>query len=209
MPGDDVTARVRAVWDRYAPKYDRSMHLQRFLFGDGRPWACAQAHGDVLEVAIGTGLNMPYYPGDARLTGIDISPAMLAIAVDRARRLGMRVDLREGDAQALPFGDASFDAVVCTLSLCSVPDDKSAIAEMRRVLRPGGRLILFDHVASNHRVIRAGQSLLEKLTLRQAGEYQTRRPLPLVMAAGFTIEHSERMKAGVIERLTAVKSGPP
>jgi ubiquinone/menaquinone biosynthesis C-methylase UbiE len=159
----------------------------------------------VLEVAVGTGLNLPCYPSGTRLTGIDFSPAMLAIAQDRARELGLAADLREASADALPFPDASFDTVVCTVSLWNIPDDRAAIGEMFRVLRPGGRLVLLDHVASDRRWALAIERLLEPLFLRQSGDYLTRRPLPHVMAAGFTIEHSERLKAGIIERVTAAK----
>lgn len=179
---------------------------ERYLFTGGRPWACAQAAGEVLEVAVGTGLNLPHYPPAIRLTGVDTSPAMLAGARNRAAELGLQADLRQADAQELPFPDGSFDTVLCTLALCCIPDDRAAIAEMHRVLRPGGRLILMDHVASGNPVIRAGQWLAERFTLRATGEYLTRRPLPLVIAAGFTIEHRQRLRAGIVERVTAVKA---
>jgi ubiquinone/menaquinone biosynthesis C-methylase UbiE len=159
----------------------------------------------VLEVAVGTGLNLPYYPQGITLAGVDLSPAMLAIARNRARMLGMAVDLREASADALPFPGASFDTVVCTVSLCNIPGDRAAITEMYRVLRPCGRLILLDHVASDRRWVLGIERWLEPLTLRMNGDYLTRRPLPLVEAAGFTITHSQRSKAGIIERLTAVK----
>lgn len=202
---DDV-ARLRGRWERYAPHYDRDMgFFERLQFGGGREWVCSQAGGDVLEVAIGTGRNLPFYPDGVRLTGIDFGPAMLGIARKRAAELGREVDLREGDAQALTFPHASFDTVVCTLSLCGVPDDRAAIAEMHRVLRPGGKLLLLDHIGSHHRLIRLGQQLLEKLTLRIIGDHQTRRPLPLVEQAGFVIQRRERLKAGTMERLTAIK----
>ncbi len=96
--------------------------------------------------------NFPFYPQGVRLSGIDLSPAMLEIARKRAEELGVDADLGEGDAQQLPFADASFDTVVCTLSLCTIPDDRRAIAEMKRVLRPGGRLLLLDHVRASSKV---------------------------------------------------------
>jgi ubiquinone/menaquinone biosynthesis C-methylase UbiE len=193
------------MWDAFAPRYDRTMRFfDRVQFGGGRQWVCSRARGDVLEVAVGTGLNLPFYPPDVRLTGVDLSPAMLAIARERASGLGREVDLREGDAQALPFGDASFDTVVCTLSLCAIPE-RAAVAEMWRVLRPGGRLLLLDHVGSHWWPIWAGQKLLEAFTARVAGEYQTRRPLTVVAAAGFTVEETRRLKAGTVERVAAVK----
>jgi ubiquinone/menaquinone biosynthesis C-methylase UbiE len=200
---------TRRIWDRCAPRYDKSMNWpDRALFGGGREWACAQAAGDVLEVAVGTGRNLPFYgPRVSSLTGIDLSPGMLAIARDRARELGREADLRTGNAEALDFGEASFDMVICTLSLCSIPDDHAAIAEMYRVLKPGGQLVLFDHVASHHWWVRVPQKLLEQVTLRTIGDYQTRRPLPLVAAQGFVVSHSQRFKLGWVERLVAVK--PP
>jgi ubiquinone/menaquinone biosynthesis C-methylase UbiE len=109
------------------------------------------------------------------LTGVDLSPAMLAIARQRAEDLGLAADLREADAEALPFSNASFDTVVCTLCLCTIPDDRAAIGEMWRVLRPGGRLLLLDHIGSTWPPIYAAQWLLERLTVRAAGEHFTRR----------------------------------
>jgi ubiquinone/menaquinone biosynthesis C-methylase UbiE len=193
-----------------ALRYDRDMRrLEPLLFGrDARAWVCAQARGDILDVAIGTGLNLPHYPPGVRLTGADLSPVMLAAAAKRAADLGLTVDLRDAEAEHLPFPDASFDTVVCTLSLCSVADDRAAIAEMHRVLRPGGQLLLLDHVAAPNRILLALQRLWEKVTLRFAGDYQTRHPLPLVEEAGFAVLDSRRSRAGTVERLRAIKPMP-
>lgn len=203
---DDAVAHQRRLWERMAPRYDRQIRFwERVLFGDARAWCCSRATGDVLEVAIGTGRNLPSYPDSVRLTGIDLSPAMLRIAADRAHAAGHDVELHEGDAHALPFADTSFDTVVCTFSLCNIPDSHQAIAEMHRVLRPGGRLILADHVASTSRVALAVQRLIEKLTIRFAGDHLTRRSLPVVVDSGFTIEMQQRYGKGIIERLVAHK----
>jgi ubiquinone/menaquinone biosynthesis C-methylase UbiE len=205
----DVTVeneRLRKLWQEYAPRYDRDIgRLERMLLDDGRAWVCGQAKGEVLEVAIGTGRNLEFYPAGVSLTGLDLSPAMLDLARDRAAALGREVELREGEAHELPFQDSSFDTVVCTMGLCSVPDERPVIAEMYRVLRPGGRLLLLDHVGSHHKLIFLWQRLLEKSMLRQCGDYQTRRPLPLVQQAGFVIEYQRRLKLGVVERVTARK----
>ena len=208
MTDQDGRDRVRRQWERYAPRYDRDMgFFERLQFGGGREWVCSRAVGEVLEVAIGTGRNLAFYPDEVRLTGIDFSPAMLDIARRRATELGREVTLREADAQALPFPDATFDTVVCTLGLCGFPDDGAAIAEMYRVLRPGGTLLLLDHVGSSHRVVHAGQALLEKMTLRMLGDHQTRRPLPLVERAGFVVTRQVRLKLATVERLAATKPG--
>ncbi len=198
--------RTRELWDRYSAVYDRRIErTERMLFPGGREWACAQAAGDVLEVAVGTGRNLPHYAQLDSLTGVDLSPGMLAVARDRAAALGIDADLRVGNAQALEFGDATFDTVVCTISLCNIPDYRAAISEMHRVLMPGGRLVLLDHVASDRGWLRAGQWLLEQVTRRTNGDYQTRRPLPLVEAQGFVVSHSERSRLGWVERLVADK----
>lgn len=198
---------LRAKWDKYAPRYDRDIgFFERIQFAGGREWVCSQAGGEVLEVAVGTGRNLSCYPDSVRLTGIDLSPAMLDIARTRAVELGRKIDLREGDAQALPFPAASFDTVVCTLGLCGFPDDRAAIAEMHRVLRPNGTLLLLDHIGSHHKLLYFGQWLLEKtMTARTLGDHQTRRPLLLLDQAGFVVDQQERLKAGTVERVAATK----
>ncbi|OLF17123.1 SAM-dependent methyltransferase [Actinophytocola xanthii] len=201
-------ARWQRYWDRKAGSYDREMAVwERRLFGDSRPWACGQAVGEVLEVAVGTGLNLPFYPAQARLTGIDISEAMLDIARDRAAELDRSVTLRQGDAHALPFPEASFDMVVCTFGLCAIPDVEAAVGEMARVLRPGGRLVLVDHVAGSSRLVRVVQRLLELVTVPLAGEHFLRRPLDQVRASDLEIEQRQRFKAGLVERVVARKPG--
>lgn len=205
--GETDLERTRRLWDRYAARYDRQIRrFERALIPGARDWACAQARGDVLEVAVGTGRNLPFYGAEvASLTGIDLSPGMVARARDRARELGRDADLRVGNAQDLEFAEASFDTVLCTISLCNIPDDRAAIGEMYRVLRPGGRLVLVDHVASDRRWFLLLQKLLERVTRRTTGDYQTRRPLPLVEARGFAVSHSQRSRIGSVERLVAVK----
>ncbi|PSL00884.1 phosphatidylethanolamine N-methyltransferase /phosphatidyl-N-methylethanolamine N-methyltransferase [Murinocardiopsis flavida] len=199
--------RIRRHWDRQAARYDAAMdRLERLVFADGRSWVCSQASGRTLEVAVGTGRNLPLYPPDVELTGIDLSPRMLDIARERARRDGHAVDLREADAQDLPFPDEHFDTVVSTLSLCSVLDLDATVAEMRRVLRPGGRLVLLDHVRPSVAPVRwaltAVQWLMNRLDPGN-GEQLLRRPLTTVRAHGFAVERRERSKAGAVERLAA------
>jgi ubiquinone/menaquinone biosynthesis C-methylase UbiE len=215
MNYDDTSAEERAnanelrrrAYAKSAPKYDKQIGFcERRLFGtDHRPWACSRAIGRTLEVAVGTGLNLPHYPGDAELVGLDLSPEMLALAVDRANELGRRVNFKEGDAQELSFQDAAFDTVVCTFSLCGIPDVERTVAEMKRVLRPGGRLILVDHIASSVKPIYWLQRFIEFFSKRTEGEYQTRRPMIQVQEAGFVVQEHERLRAGVIERLVAWK----
>jgi membrane protease YdiL (CAAX protease family) len=126
------TERVRHLQDRAARHYDRQIGLvDRLLFADGRRWACQRARGDVLQIAIGTARNLSHYPAEITLTGIELSKEMLAIGQRRAHELRPEADLRLGDAQALEFPNETFDTVVCTLGLCTIPDPHLAIAEAR------------------------------------------------------------------------------
>lgn len=209
QPSDqEETTRVRGIYDAMAPRYDPMIAVaERIWFGDGRRWACGQATGRVLEVAVGTGRNLPFYPPDVQLTGVELSPNMLARARARARAMASPVDLQLGDAQHLPFPDAGFDTVVATLALCSIPDDEAAVTEMARVLRPGGRLVLLDHVASPHRGIRAVQRLLDPVLVRLEGDHLLREPAAAVRAAGLVVEELARSRRGVVLRLAARKPG--
>jgi len=202
--------RQKRVWDEAAPRYDRQIaFLERHWFPGAREWVCSRAHGRVLEIAIGTGRNLPFYGPDVTITGIELSTEMLAIARKRAAGLGLAADLREGDAQDLPFADESFDTALCALSLCTIPDPARAIAEMHRVLAPGGTLLLVDHIRSSFPPLRAAQWVAEQVTSRTAGEHFTRRQLPLVRAQGFEIVETERLKAGTVERIRANKPERP
>ena len=156
-----------------------------------------------MEVAVGTGLNLLHYPSDIRLTGVEWSPRMLRVAQRRAEGLGREVDFRIGDAQRLPFPCAQFDTVVCTFGLCCIPDDRRALAEMVRVLRPDGLLLLADHVRSTVWPVLLLQAAMEAVSVPRHGEHYRRRPLPQVEALGLTIERHDRFRWGLIERLAA------
>jgi ubiquinone/menaquinone biosynthesis C-methylase UbiE len=198
------TERVRAIFDALAPNYDRVMdRVERILLGAGRDWLASQAAGDVLEVGVGTGRNLPYFSADIRLTGIDISPAMIELARRRADELRRSAELRVGDAQALDFPDDSFDTVVFCYTLCSVPDDRRAMAEARRVLRRAGRLALLEHVRSPVPIIRAGQRLLDPLAVRFQADHLMRDPADVLPMEGFAIDALMRSRLGYVERLTA------
>jgi ubiquinone/menaquinone biosynthesis C-methylase UbiE len=203
------TARVQHYYTTIATRYDAYVgYAERLLLGDGRRWVCSQARGDVLEIGIGTGRNLPYYPDEVRLTGVDLTPAMLDIARQHAADLGRDVDLRAGDAQSLAVPDVHFDTVVATLVLSSIPDDRRAVAEVMRVLRPGGQYLLLDFARSPRRPVRVNQRLLDPLFVRCYGDHLLRDPLDRVTAAGFVVERLERSHWGIVERVAARKSAP-
>jgi ubiquinone/menaquinone biosynthesis C-methylase UbiE len=203
MAGVDETERVRRIYDRVAGRYDGAERWERRVFGANARELVREARGDVLELAVGTGRNLPLYPPEARVTGIELSAAMLARARARAAAGEIDAELRQGDAQELPFADASFDTVVCTFSLCTIPDDRRALAEARRVLRPDGTLLLVEHVRSPNRLVRALERLADPVLRRVAGDHLLRDPLDHLADAGFTVERVERSRAGLLERVRA------
>jgi ubiquinone/menaquinone biosynthesis C-methylase UbiE len=199
------TERVRRFYERAAPDYDRGMkYFDRLLLGDARKRVCSRARGRTLEVAIGSGLNLAFYPRDAHLTGVDLSPAMLSVARERAGALGRHVDLVVGDAQALQFPDDHFDTVVCTLSLCTIPDERRALTEAHRVLRTDGTFLLLEHVRSPVRPVRWVEHLLDPLA-RLSTDHLLRDPLDHLVAVSFHAEYFDRSKWGIVEEVLARK----
>lgn len=134
---------------------------------------------------------------------------MLDLARGRAQALGIMPDLMVGDAQALEFSDATFDTVVCTLSLCTIPDDVRALREAYRVLGPGGTLLLLEHVRSPVAPVLWLEQLLDPLARPTGGCHLLRDPLDHLSTVGFRIEHHARFKGGVIAEVVArTPSGP-
>lgn len=158
--GDHRTARLLDAGMRAA---DRA-GLRR-----ARTRIAGTARGRVLEIGVGTGSNLPVYPEEAEIHGLDVSAPALAVAADRARRSGRTVALLEGDAASLPFPDATFDAVVGTFVLCSVGDVDRTLREVRRVLRPGGTIRLLEHARSRHPLIGATQDRAAPAWARLSG----------------------------------------
>lgn len=146
---------------------------------------------------MGTGLNLPHYPKGTEVTGIDLSPNMLAIARQRAAGLDLKADLREVDAEALDFPDQSFDSVVYSLCLCTIPDPARAIKEGLRVARPGARMIFFEHVRSHIPPVALLQELINPLTVRFMADHWNRRTLDTIRAAGIEPDYLRRAWLGV------------
>lgn len=191
-------------WDRLAAVYERrGASVERWLLAASRPWLGARVHGRTLEVAVGTGLNLPHYPPRLDLTATDLSEGMLAQTRAKAGRLGRRVELVLADLTDLPFADSTFDSVVCTYALCEVADERAAVRELVRVLRPGGSLLLADHVVATSWWVRILQAAVEAVSVPLLGEHVRRRPLLTVVDEGLEVVESERTHLGVVERLHA------
>lgn len=181
-----ATSATRARYNRLAPFYDLMERGGEGRFGAWREMLWRRVAGPrVLEVGVGTGRNMPYYPRGMAITGVDLAPRMLERARARAAREGVAVDLREADAQALPFPDASFETVVATCVLCSIPDPVQGLREMRRVLVPGGQLLTLDHVLSHKPLLGSLMRAVNPLVVRLMGANIDRETVDNVHRAGF------------------------
>lgn len=194
-----------AYWDGQAATYDRTTaFLEPRLLAPARQWIAERVSGRTLEVGVGTGANLPYYADRVTdLTLTDVSAAMLRAASARAAAIGVPVRLLQADSAHLDLPDASFDTVVSTLALCCVDDELAVLAELARVLRPGGLLLMADHVESSAGFGRAVQGMLERVTPRHAGEHYRRRPLLLLEPAGLELVESAASRWRLVERLSA------
>ncbi|HET6518336.1 MAG TPA: class I SAM-dependent methyltransferase [Geminicoccaceae bacterium] len=153
----------------------------------------AATAGRVLEIGIGSGPNLPLYPRDTELVvGLDPSAELLARARREAAWTHFPVQLHRGSAEAIPFDDGSFDSVVSTWTLCSIPDAGAALAEVRRVLRPGGRLLFAEHGRAPEPRVATWQDRLTPLWRRIGGGCHLNRPIDaLLRAAGLRIDRLE------------------
>ena len=188
---------IRRSFDRQAPGYDRRMRANERRFD---PWRRRLVHdltGRVLEVGIGTGAGLHHYSAEIDLVGIDLSPAMLEHAKRRARLLGMVADLRVMDAQKLDFADGSFDAVVFSLSLCTIPDPAAALREAVRVARPGSPIRYLEHVRSNVVPMALLEDIANPFTVHFQHDHVNRRIVEIAEQAGVEGLHEERTYLGI------------
>ncbi len=186
-----------------AERYDRGMaSLEKRGLGRLRQAVWAGVDGRVLEIGAGTGANRPFYPAGARVTAFDIDGESLELF---RRKYGpAAADLNRSDAQHLPYAGASFDMVVGTLTFCSIPDPARALAEVRRVLRPGGRFLLLEHVRGQRQPLRLLTDLFQPLWFALQGScHMNRETAATVAAAGFQIEAVTTHAWGLVQLIRA------
>lgn len=198
-----ATRITRSRYDRLAAIYDRMEEGgERSAFRKWRQALWRAVRGPrVLEVGVGTGKNMEFYPAGAQVTAVDLSPAMLQQAQAKAASRGCAVDLRLMDAQNLDFPDASFDTVVSTFVFCSVPDAVRGLREIRRVVKPGGQILLLEHMRSPNRVVGVLMDVLNPLVVRVMGANINRRTVDNVLVAGLTVVRVEDLALGGIVKM--------
>jgi ubiquinone/menaquinone biosynthesis C-methylase UbiE len=198
-----VIDRLRDKWDRASRTYDRVTRSDEFRFASAKRKLFERMQGRCLMLATGTGNDFRHFPRGLVVTAIDISPAMLERARERARAYEGRLDLVRTDARQLPFADRSFDSVVAVCTFCSVPDPVRGLCELRRVLKPGDRLLLFEHVRSRLTPLAIMQDLMTPLT-RRIGPDMNRDTVANAERAGFRVVREENVYLDLVKAVEAV-----
>jgi ubiquinone/menaquinone biosynthesis C-methylase UbiE len=204
VPVHFTSREISEKYDRFARWFDLVEGIPDVLgVRKLRRQLLRQASGNVLEVAVGTGKNLRYYPRGCRIIAVDVSREMLNVARQRAGKLSMDASFSLAEAAALPFSDKSFDTVVSSLTTCTFPNPVAALREMARVCRTEGRVLLLEHGRSNREWLGRWQDRREDSFAKQLGCHWNREPLELVRKAGLKINNSRRVFFGVFHTIDA------
>ena len=196
---------IRQTYDRIAHWYDLMEAVPEFLGVRRLRYEILQrASGKVLDVAVGTGKNLRYYPGTCQITAVDMSPAMLKIARRRADSLCLDITLLMMDAEAIGFHDKSFDTVVSSLTLCTFPEPVAALQEMARVCRTNGSILLVEHGRSDCKRLGRWQDRRADRHAAKVGCHWNREPFEIVLRAGLKVVDARRTFFGIFHLIEAM-----
>ena len=189
-----MTNKIKKRYNRIAGLYDMMEVPMEGMFSKWRKQMLKDASGKTLEVGIGTGKNIPYYPENVDLIGIDFSEKMISKAKEKITG-SKNIQLLEMDAQQMQFDDNAFDTVVTSCVFCSVPDPVLGLKEIRRVSKDGGKILMLEHVRSNKKVVGPLMDAFNFIPLHMYGANINRNTYQNLLKAGFQPETIE------IERL--------
>jgi len=192
--------RWQHIHDDSARDYKSGEWFREKIFGVGRMRRnlFALATGSVLDVGCGYGSNFEYLRNATHITGVDVSPVMLGMARHHAQQLGLEVDLRQGDVEALDFPDRTFDTVISALATCSYLNPLAALREMKRVCKPEGRLLLLEHGRSSWELVGRFQDRGVVNSIRRGGCRHNQEPQQIIQAAGLKITSAHRSLLGIV-----------
>lgn len=204
MAVEFASREISAKYDRFARWYDwLEGVLNLFGLSRLRRMLLQGASGQVLEVAVGTGKNLAYYPRDGRIIALDLSSEMLKVARNRAAKLSMPVSFLVADAESLPFRDNTFDTVVSSLSTCTFPNPVASLQQMARVSRASGKILLLEHGRSDREPLGRWQDRHADQFAKPLGCHWNREPLNMLRAAGLKIKTAQRSFLGIFHQIVA------
>jgi ubiquinone/menaquinone biosynthesis C-methylase UbiE len=196
------TEKIRSRYDRVSKIYDVfEQPMEVMSLKKWRIEVTKDLKGKVLEVGVGTGKNIQYYPDDIDVTGIDFSEKMLEKAREKVKKLNKRVKLIHMDAQNMDFPDNTFDRVITTCVFCSVPDPVQGLKEIRRVCKPDGKIIMIEHVRSDKKIMGLVMDIFNPFTLNLYGANINRRTVENVKMAGFTNIEETNLTSDIVKRI--------
>ncbi len=205
-PDNFKTDLTKMRYNRVAPIYDILQAGTEKKFIPWRQELWEKVKGDkILEVGVGTGKNIPFYPDNTDITSIDLSEKMIERAIKAAKEKSKKVNFIQADIQNLPFEDNTFDSVVSTFVFCSVPNPVLGLKEVKRVLKPGGKFLLLEHVLSEKPVLRLIMEIMNPLMSWLSGANMNRKTLENIKAAGFDNIKSEKLFLDVVLKIETVK----
>jgi len=192
---EKATEKTMGKYNRFSYIYDLfESPMENSVFKKWRADLINPLRGNILEVGVGTGKNLSYYNKEAKITGIDLSPGMLSKAKERLKLLRRRnISLIEMDAQNLKFKDNSFDYIICTFVLCSVPDPVKTLKEMKRVVKPNGKILMIEHMLSKNKLIAFYEHIHNPITRFLFGFNVNRKTDENVEKAGLKIRKMQNM----------------
>ena len=201
------TEKIKKRYDRISKVYDwLEQPMEWMMFEKWRQEVSESLKGKVLEIGVGTGKNIPYYPEGAEVTAIDFSGKMLARAKKKAEKTGKTVELLHMDAQDMDFADNTFDVVFTTCVFCSVPDPVQGLKEIRRVLKPCGEAIMIEHVRSEKKILGKLMDLLNPIPRTIYGANINRRTVENVKKAGFTDVQVKNLTGDIVKKIRMKKA---
>lgn len=193
------TELIKRRYNRIAPVFNT---MDKMIRSSWRREMLAKAEGEVLEVGIGTGANLPFYPSKVtHATGIDFSPNMIKLAQKEAEKAPVPVKLIEMDAEELDFPDASFDTVVTACVFCSVPDPIQGLKEIKRVLKPGGKVLMLEHMRSDNVALGKLMDAANPLIVRMWGANINRKTMENLQAAGLEVKQEKQLMGSIMREL--------